>query len=413
MPVAVEGPGGREWTDRLAARSQSCRTPPLWSPCPGRTAARGGRRRDRDRVGAQPGVPALERHDAGGDPVCHREADHVLLERHQRVDLRHAVVAAVGDGGKAAAVAARPFQDVVHDDVADDEPHAPVGVPACRRGRLMDDANVGPRVDVARPKTGQVEPEHVVGNAVRLVAAQVGQDDTVRRDPGVLGWHPEPHERPRDKVLKLAGVHADALGCSAVGHDHDPLDCLPAPASRAGLRAWVPLTVSGTDTRRRAIRSMPDGPSIWYVWQPDAGRPASARGGLLLVGTLGPRLVGVAAVSRVGALLGRRGRGFGREERVEALLFLLLVSGVLIPARSDASSAPSLRPRCAHRLRGTGCIPPPRQRLDRLAGERLEGRRRRAAPRPLRRSAARPSPAGMSLPMMTFSLRPSRWSLGR
>ena len=116
-----------------AGSSGSCRTRP-WSVAMSSTNGGSSPHGTATEIGFVPsfGVEAAERHDARRDAVGQRQPDHVVLERHPRVDLGHAVVAGVADRGEPGADLARPLDHVVHDACADDEAHAPIRLPASR-----------------------------------------------------------------------------------------------------------------------------------------------------------------------------------------------------------------------------------------------------------------------------------------
>ena len=98
----------------------------------------------------------------------------------------------------------------------------------------MDDADIGTRVDDAVLEAGKVEPKQVVRDAVGFMAAQVGQDDPIGRDAGILVGHAPVGQQRGHEGTQLGGVHPFAL-LSRVGRQRRSLPVIvfvPTPVTR-------------------------------------------------------------------------------------------------------------------------------------------------------------------------------------
>src|SRR6266704_1832826 len=141
------------------------------------------RRGQGDRVRPEHGDAAERRHDEGRG-VRHAHADQIVLERQERVVPRDSVVVRVPHRDDAdRGVLRLPDRDV-HPLLAHDLAEALAAVDERGRLRLLEDAALVVRLHVAGLQPADVAAE--ARDAVRVDAAQVREDQHVRRDARVL-----------------------------------------------------------------------------------------------------------------------------------------------------------------------------------------------------------------------------------
>ena len=148
-----------------------------------------------DRVGAIDGIAAEGGHHQYGG-VGRRNADHALFQGHHGIVAGNAIVVAVPYGSKPAAIGLGLLYGLLHGPVADRLAQSCSTVDGDRCGRFVDGLNLGLGNHHAVAQT--VDVARQAGHAVRIDPAQVGLDQHVGRDLGVLG---------RDAHL-LKGSHA-------------------------------------------------------------------------------------------------------------------------------------------------------------------------------------------------------------
>ncbi len=167
------------------------------------------RNRHRDRVGRKQQIdPAPGRHVVG---VADREiqSDHVVLERHRRVQRRRARVVAAIDADPGRTGGLRFLDRGLRGEAHHHMPHAVVAVDERHSRGLSCDAHLRLHVDRAR-----ADPPHVLRqaeNSVAVGALEIGAHHQIGADRGVLGRQAHRDKRVGGETLE-AGCGESSRG---------------------------------------------------------------------------------------------------------------------------------------------------------------------------------------------------------
>ena len=183
-----------------------------------------GRRCDADRVETD--------HRLGSEGRSHRQAahghghaDHVAIERPDRVIGRGAEVPAVRDGHGSHTAGLRLVQGQIHGLRPDRQAQTAIAVHRRHGGCFAEDLPDGCGVDPSVLQPGDVARHHVA-DAVRIDSPQVRVDQGIRAAPGVVFGHTQALEHPFDRHAHIGGRHAngDVFG-NLEAIEHRRLSC--------------------------------------------------------------------------------------------------------------------------------------------------------------------------------------------
>ena len=145
------------------------------------------RRRNGNRIRPQTRLRPESRHyrrRAAG----HTDANHIVFQGHHRMVGCHPQMPRVANGDHAHAHLARLADGDFHRLGRGDDAQPPVGVDAGGAGRFPNNAQLGLRVDLPGRVAADIAAQHI-GNAVGIHAPQVGQDQHIGAQPGILRRH--------------------------------------------------------------------------------------------------------------------------------------------------------------------------------------------------------------------------------